>query len=235
VVIAGDARDKQQVLKEISAHFSALTSGKKSTKKKVVDTQTKFREVVHFKKTDQTHLIFGVRAFSIFDKRKYALEVLSDVLGGSMSSRLFQRVRGELGAAYYVHSSADLFTDHGLLTVAAGVDHAKLERVLEVVGQECKRLTKEKVAKEELTKAKHHLVGHLYLSLESSDAWANFYGGQEVMGLPLITPREIAKHIESVTADDVRNVARAIVKWNRANLAVIGPFKNKSFSKVFTK
>ena len=87
-------------------------------------------------------MAFGFRAFSLFDRRRYALQVLADVLGGGMSSRLFKRVRDELGAAYYVGADADLFLDHGVFGIAAGIDHGKTEMVVRAILEECRKLAR---------------------------------------------------------------------------------------------
>jgi predicted Zn-dependent peptidase len=171
----------------------------------------------------------GFRAFGVHDKRRLALQVASEVLGGGMSSRLFRKVRDELGAAYYVRAEADLYSDHGLFMMSAGVDHAKIEKVIKAGLDEFTRLRDELVSEKELKKAKEHLIGNLYLSLETSDELAYFYGGQEVMGLKLTSPQKIAKQVGKITANDIRKVMRQVIKKDRLNLTIIGPFKKKSF------
>ena len=126
-------------------------------------------------------MAFGFRAFSLFDRRRYAVQVLADVLGGGMSSRLFKRVREELGAAYYVGADADLFLDHGVFGIAAGIDHGKTEIVVRAILEECRKLRDTIVPKAEFERAKEHMIGNLVLGLETSDELASFYGGQEIM------------------------------------------------------
>ncbi|MGC9610787.1 MAG: pitrilysin family protein [Minisyncoccia bacterium] len=217
------------LINKIEKYFSALKPGTKSSKLKVKEAQLKPRESVNFKDSDQTHMVLGFRAFGIHDKRRLVLQVASEVLGGGMSSRLFKKIRDELGAAYYVRADADLYSDHGLFEMAAGVDHKKLESVIKAGLQEFVRLRDELVSEKELKKAKEHLIGNLYLSLETSDELAHFYGSQEVSGLKLSSPQELARKVNKVTAEDVRNVMRQIIKNSRLNLALIGPFKKKSF------
>ncbi len=228
VTVSGGFREKNLV-KKIEKYFSALKPGAKGGKLRVKEIQSKPRELVHFKKSDQTHLILGFRAFGIHDERRIALQVASEILGGGMSSRLFQKIRDELGAAYYVRAEADLYSDHGLFTMSAGVDHAKIETVIKAGLKEFGRLRDELVSEKDLKKAKEHLIGGLYLSLETSDELAYFYGGQEVMGLKITSPQEIAKKVSRITASDVRNVVRQVVKNDRLNMVLIGPFKNRSF------
>jgi predicted Zn-dependent peptidase len=172
----------------------------------------------------------GFRAFSAHDKRKYALQILAEILGGGMSSRLFQKVRDELGAAYYVRCEPDLYTDHGLIAMSAGLDHAKIEVAIRAALGEFIRLKNEKVSNKDLKKAKEHFVGGLFLSLEGSDDIAGFYAGQEILRTAgLKTPEEVAKKINAVTAEEIQAVAKDIFKERNLNLAVIGPFKKRSF------
>jgi len=232
VVIAGRF-DKDKAIKKIETAFSGIKSGNKTPKVKTIERQEKPEILLKFKETDQTHLVLGVRAFDIFDERKYALEVLSDILGGGMSSRLFQKVREEMGAAYYIRAEADLYTDHGYLTASAGIDHNKIEDVIKVLLEEFKSLAEKPVDKNELQKAKDHLIGHLMLGLETSDALAGFYGGQEIITGKIINPQEYVEKIQAVKAEEITEVAKDVFRNNKLNLALIGPFKNKErFEKI---
>ena len=228
LVIAGGF-NQDKVLEKINSHFAGLQANEKGAKLKVIEKQEKPEELIKFKESDQTHLVMGFRAFDIFDERKYALQVLADILGGGMSSRLFQKVREELGAAYYVNASADLYSDHGLILMSAGVDHKKLEAVIKAGLQEFAKFKTEKVGSQELQRAKDHLIGRLFLSIETSDEIGYFYGGEEVMGLTLQTPEALAEKIRAVTAEEIQSVANDLFKNESLNLTAIGPFKDKSF------
>ena len=231
VTISGGFKNKN-LMKDIEKYFSVLKPGPKSKKLKVKEIQSKPQELVSFKESDQTHLVMGFRAFGIHDDRRLALNVAAEVLGGGMSSRLFKKIRDELGAAYYVRSEADLYSDHGLFTMSAGVDHTKIDAVIKAGLEEFKNLRDELVSEKELKKVKEHLIGNLFLSLETSDELGGFYTSQELMGLKLTSPEEIAKKVNAITPTDVRNVVRAIVKSGRLNLAIIGPFKKRSFRDI---
>ncbi|MBI3638541.1 insulinase family protein [Candidatus Wolfebacteria bacterium] len=226
VVVAGKIDEKETLLKVQKAFEKIKTTGKKG-KIKTQEKQDKPNIILKFKETDQTHLVLGVRAFDIFDERKYALEVLTEILGGGMSSRLFQKVREEMGAAYYVRANADLMSDHGFLSVSAGIDHAKIDDVIKAILEEFKGLASNPAAEKEIERAKEHLVGNMMLSLETSDALAGYYGGQEVITKKNITPDELARKIRAVTAEEIKNVAQNIFAENKLNLAIIGPFKDE--------
>ncbi|MBI4034194.1 MAG: insulinase family protein [Candidatus Brennerbacteria bacterium] len=231
VVVAGSF-DEKKLREKIEDYFTPLSQGEKSPKVPVLEKQGAPAELVKYKDSDQTHLVMGFRAFDIFDERRYALEVLTDILGGGMSSRLFEKIRQELGAAYYVRAGADLYSDHGLVLASAGVDHKKIEIVIKAALEEFARFRTEEVGKEELERAKEHLIGHLFLSLETSDELAFYYALQEVQKLPLMTPEELAAKIKAVTAGEIRAVASDLFKNEGLNLAIIGPFKEKSFSAI---
>lgn len=229
VVTVAGAKATPQIIPAIERYFSSLKKKKKTLKPKTIEKQSKPRELVHFKKVDQTHLILGFRAFDIFDKRKYALYLASDILGGGMSSRLFQKIREEMGAAYYVHTDVDLYLDHGLFVMSAGVDHEKIEKVIKSSLDEFIKISREKVEKKELDRAKEHWIGNFVMSLESSDTIAAYYSAGEIMKLPLKTPEEVIKIVKSVKAEDILATMKYIVKNERLNLAAITPFKKKSF------
>jgi len=150
-----------------------------------------------------------------------------------MSSRLFQKLREEMGVGYYVRAYNDAYTDHGFFQVSAGVDNKRVEEVIEAVLEECRKLIKEKVSKEELEKVKECLIGNMKLSLESSDDIANFYGGQELLRKKIDSAEKKAEEIRKITAWQVQNLAKEIFKNKKLNLALIGPFKDKGkFSKI---
>ena len=226
VVVTGNFNEKEAV-KKIESAFSGIRTGKKIQKLKTVESQKSPRIFLKMKETDQAHLVVGVRAFDIFDKRKYAINLLADILGGGMSSRLFQKLREEMGAAYYVKSEADLLSDHGFLTVSAGVDNNKVSEAIKAVVEEFERLVKEPIEKEELQRVKDRCVGGLIMGLETSDQLAGFYGGQEIITKKIVSPEETIKKIQAVKVEEISAVAKDIFKNNKLNLAIIGPFKEK--------
>jgi predicted Zn-dependent peptidase len=226
IVVAGQVAE-QEVLKEVQKVFSGIKHARKSKKLKVIEKQDKPKILVQFKKTDQTHFVLGVRTYDLFSKKNTALAVLGGVLGGGMSSRLFQKLREEMGVGYYVHASDDAYTDHGFFQISAGVDNKRIEEVIEAVLEECRKLKRELVSKEELEKVKECLIGNMKLSLESSDDIANFYGGQELLKREIKSAEEKAREIRKISAKEIKNLANDIFKDNKLNLALIGPFKEK--------
>ncbi|MHB8651647.1 MAG: M16 family metallopeptidase [Minisyncoccota bacterium] len=226
VVIAGGFNEAD-IKKRVRVLFGGAAKAKKQSKKKVVDMQVTPAVRLLTKKTDQTHLVLGVRSRSLFHKDHFALEVLAGVLGGGMSSRLFQKIREDMGAAYYVRAWDDAFTDHGVLCVSVGAGNEHVHDVVRAVLAEMKTLTQDLVPKDELAKIKRYLAGHILLELEGTDALANFYGGQEVLTQKILTPKDVVAKLHAVTAEDIRRVARSIFVEKNINLALIGPFEKK--------
>ena len=222
IVVAGGIREKD-VLIEVNKIFRKLKNQTKIGKLKTVVKQKTSQFLQKEKKTDQTHLVIGFRSFSLFDKRNPTLAVLSSILSSGMSSRLFQKLREELGVCYYVRASNDPSTNVGCFDISAGVTNS---RVLEVVGEilkECRRLKTELVSKSELEKVKEYIIGNSKMSLEASDDIANFLGGQEILKHEIKSPEEKFKQIRAVSAENIKRVANEIFKNNKLNMALIGP------------
>ncbi|MEK7107261.1 MAG: insulinase family protein, partial [Patescibacteria group bacterium] len=161
-------------------------------------------------------------------KDEYVLEVLSTILGGGMSSRLFLEVREKRGLAYSVHAMVEKYPDTGYFAVQAGVEHGKLEKAVSTILAEFRKIKKNnKVSGAELKKAKAHIKGTLTLALETSDAVAA-HAATSLISLGRIrTLEEIIKGIDKVKAGDVMRVAKDLLRTEGLNLAIIGPHLNK--------
>ncbi len=231
VALAG-GYDPNTIRDEIFRAFGSVPRAAETALPPVVEHQEIPQILLEEKDSDQTHLVVGFRAFDVHDERKYALMVLSDVLGGGMSSRLFRKLRDEMGVAYYVHTDADLTANSGVVSARAGVSTGRVEETTRAILSEFKRLTEELIPDDELRKAKESIIGNLFLSLETSDNLAGFYTSQRVDGLNLHTPEHISASLERVTADDVQRVARDLFVNRALNFAAIGPFKERDFGDI---
>ena len=227
LVVTGQITTKQ-VMSQVNKTFGSVKRGHKIGKVKIKEIQKKPEVLINFKKTDQTHFILGVRSYDLFSSQNAVLSVLGGVLGGGMSSRLFQKLREELGVCYYVRAYNDPYTDHGFFQISAGVDNKRINEVIQAVLIECQKLKDFKVNEEELNKVKECLIGNLKLSLELSDDIANFYGGQELLKRKIEKAEEKIKKIRQVTADQIQSLAKNIFRNNKLNLALIGPFRGKT-------
>jgi predicted Zn-dependent peptidase len=234
VIVAGSF-DEKEILAKIEKAFGSISTSPMKGKLKVWESQKIPQIKTLFKETDQTHLVIGVRTFPIKDKRIPAIDVLSTILGRGMSSRLFSKMRDQLGICYYVKTEHDPFTDHGLLTISAGVDNTRVKEAVKGILGECERFKIELVSDAELKKAKDYIAGTTMLELETSDARAEFCGFQEILKKEIESPEEIIKKIQKITAADVRKLAREIFVNKSLNMALIGRFKNKSSFKPYFK
>lgn len=150
-----------------------------------------------------------------------------------MSSRLFIEIREKLGLAYYVKTEAEANSDTGFLLTRAGVDNKNVEKAIATILKEYRKISQEKVAAGELKKAKDYIKGKTALVLEGSDDLASFYGAQELLEKEILTPNEIYAKIDQVSSRDVAGVAQDIFQGKNLNLALVGPFKDKSsFEKI---
>lgn len=232
ILVVGNITEKE-VISEVTKQFKNLPSSKKSKKAKTKEVQVTPQISLTYKATDQTHFVLAMRSFDLFDKRNMVLGMLGAVLGAGMSSRLFIKLREEMGVAYYVNSYNDTSLDHGVFKISAGVSNDRVKEVISEILKECKRLCVEKVSDKELTKVKSLIIGNTKLAFEATDDIANYYGRQEILKNEMKTIEEKAKEIQKVTAHDIQKLAKIIFKNNGLNLALIGPFKEKgSFQKI---
>jgi predicted Zn-dependent peptidase len=233
-VIVSGSFDEKKIISQITKAFSKTSTAKPTPKLPVKESQTKPDIKTFFKETDQTHLIIGFRTFPINDKRLPTMSVLTGVLGGGMSSRLFVKMRDELGICYYVRADHEPFTDHGIFSVAAGVDNARVEEGIKGILGECRRLKEELVSETELQKVKDHIAGTTMLSLETSDARAEFCGYQDAIKGKAESPDDIIGKIRAVSAEDIQKLAKEIFVNKGLNMAIIGRYEDaKSFEKYF--
>jgi predicted Zn-dependent peptidase len=225
VVVAGKINE-EEVKQSIKKAFNGISDSKPTGKKKVKETQTSPQVRVYNKKTDQTHLVLGFRSENLYSKNDLKISLLATILGSGMSSRLFQKLREELGMCYYVRASHSPFTDHGYFTVSAGVGNERAGEAVSAILGEIRKIKEERVTEKELQKAKDFKVGNFSLSLESSDSLAEYYGFQELFKQKVMTPDDVVKKIQSVTADDISEMAKKIFTEEGLNLALVGPYKN---------
>lgn len=190
------------------------------------EKQTKPALLVKYKKTDQTHLVLGVRAFDFNHPDRYALSILATILGGNMSSRLFISVRERKGLAYNVSTFSDTSVDVGYLATQCGVKHINLEETVQTILDEYAKIGQELVPEKELMKAKEYIKGSAVMHLESSDEVVSYLVDQELVKDEIKLPLEVFAKIDAVTAEDVLRVAQTIFKEKSLNLAIIGPHKH---------
>ncbi|MEK7560549.1 MAG: pitrilysin family protein [Patescibacteria group bacterium] len=224
VIVAGNC-DETAVRELVRKNFGDARSDPPiRTKPAVVESQRVPMLHAEFKTTDQTHITLGFRGFDVTDPRHYAAGVLAIILGGGMSSRMFIRIREELGLAYNVSTAHESYSNRGYLVTYAGVDHANAIKTIQEMLSEYRKVRERPVSGEELQRVKDYIRGTTLIGLEQSNAVASFVGEQEVLlGKPLTVDEVFAK-IDAVTTDDIHAVAQELMKPEKLNLAMIGPF-----------
>ncbi|MDP1538667.1 MAG: pitrilysin family protein, partial [bacterium] len=144
VCIAGNI-SSSQAINQIKSYFSKIKESKPRLKPPVVEKQENPKTLLFPKKTDQTHLALGVRAFNIFHPQRFVLEILGIILGGMMSSRLFVEIRQKLGLAYYVTTEVECDPDTGYLVTRAGIDNQRIDKAISVILKEYKKISQKKI------------------------------------------------------------------------------------------
>ena len=228
VVVAGGV-DTLIIEASAEKYFGDMKSFDTLRHTKLVENQVKPDLTIKQKTTEQVHIGIGFRTVSIDDPKKHALSVLSAILGGGMSSRLFSEVREKRGLAYYVRTSSEHYEDGGNMVSTAGLDPKRVEEGIEVIVEEYAKFAngKANLTQEELNKAKEYLKGHFVLELEDSRSVAAYYAGAEILEKEIEDPVQIMDKIEKVTLEEVEAAAKEFFKENTLNLAVIGNFDDR--------
>jgi predicted Zn-dependent peptidase len=235
VVCVAGKFDEKKIISLVKKYFLQMSVGEKPQFKKVVEAQKNPEVKIKFKKTDQTHFILGNRAYHEKHPDRFAVSLLSIILGGNMSSRLFIEVRERRGLAYYVRTGGDSYDDCGYLATQAGVEHKNLEEAVKVILQEYKKIATEEVSQKDLQRAKDYIKGKSVMGFESSDEVAMFFIDQEIKRNKVLTIAEIFAKIDKVTVSDISRVAGDIFNEKSINLAIIGPHKNEKKIKNLLK
>lgn len=216
-----------------------------SEKLKVVEHQTKPQLIVKYKDTDQAHLCLGVRTCDYTHPDRMITKIISIILGGSMSSRLFIELRERNGLGYYVVTQNEAYTDSGYIVTRAGVRKEEIAKAIKIILGEYKKITEKLVGQKELKKYKDLLRGRLALQLETSDDLAEWYGRQSILNhsiaragqkeRKIVTPDDYIKEIDKIGPADIKRVAKKIFVNAGLNFAVIGPYKEKNIFEKLLK
>jgi predicted Zn-dependent peptidase len=174
------------------------------------------------KNLEQLHVCIGVRAFPTNSAQRYRLFVLNTVLGGNMSSRLWQRIREKEGLAYSVFSAVNSFIDCGFLMIYAATNPKQGDRVVELIIDELKRLKKDPPSRDEIHVAKENLKGSLMLSLESSSARMMNLARQEIYFGRQFGMEEMLRNLDKIRPSDLQALAEELLASNPAALAALG-------------
>lgn len=233
VVSVAGAIEHDEVVAFCDSVLGSWASGIPSVWIPAVDGQQAPRVAVQYKQSEQAHIEIAVHGCSSQHPDRFALDLISVILGEGMSSRLFVELREKRALCYDVHSFASHYLDAGSFSVYAGVDPKKAVEATQALIAELARLRDDGVTEDELYKAKELSKGRLLLRMEDTRAVSGWLGGQEILNGAIKTPDEVVALVDAVTMDDMNRVGRETLVGEKLTLAVVGPFKSdKRFAKL---
>jgi predicted Zn-dependent peptidase len=220
IVTAAGSLEHEQVVRMVEDRLGALPPGRKLPKQKkpVLSAPVQFKN----KRLQQAHVYLGAPSYPIGHEKRFQVYVLNTILGGGMSSRLFQNIRERQGLAYAVMSEIMAYQDCGCLAVYAGTSAHTVERVVASVMEEFRSLKNERVSEEELKRAKEYLKGSILLSLESTNSRMSNLARQQIFFKRFYSMEELIAGVEAVTADEVLELARETFAPEKLALSVLG-------------
>jgi predicted Zn-dependent peptidase len=213
--------DHDKFVEAVAGKFSPLPSGR--ALEELSAPEPSARIILRNKKSlEQVQICLGVPAPPVADETRYATSILNTVLGGGMSSRLFQNIREERGLAYSVYSDMSPYRDTGNLCVYAGTSAGKALEVVDLILAEFRNLKQSPISEEELTRAKDQLKGNILMSLESSNARMANLARQEMYFHQFFSADEIITRIEQVNAEQVQTMAQRLFEPERIAVTLLG-------------
>jgi len=229
ISLAGNLKHEDAV-KLIEPSFSVM-KGKFPVSNRVPPTIKKAVKL-KYKKTEQVHMCLGTKGPSQVDEDRYAFSILDTVLGGSMSSRLFQEVREKRGLAYAIYSYNGALKDCGLYVVYAGTSKENFRKVVDLTIEEFNKIKKNGITKEEMERSKEHLKGSLVLGLESTSSRMSYLAKSQFYFGRIITIDEIFEKVDALAPDDIMAAANKYLKDEYLTLTAIGDISEKEMPQV---
>jgi predicted Zn-dependent peptidase len=225
IVTAAGNLTHERMVDLVREHFEALPPGEPLTADAAPSTHARIA-LRNKKSLEQVHLCLGVPSYPLPHEQRFACYVLNTLLGGGMSSRLFQNIRERQGLAYAVFSELSPYRDTGCLSIYAGTSIESAPKVVESITNEFRQLKEQPVGTEELRRAKDHLKGSLMLSLESTGSRMSNLARQEMYFGQFFTLDALVESIETVTAEDVQRIAQTFFEPKQIALTVLGNLEN---------
>lgn len=224
VSVAGNI-DEAAVLERLKPVFGTL-QGEDLINRKFIQPLASAQSDCRKKDTEQVHMVLGTPGLSLDHQDLYTVQVINTILGGGLSSRLFQEIREQRGLVYTVYSYHSSYHDSGLFGIYAGLSKKNVNQTMELILKEIKDIKQNGVTTEELKRAKDQLKGNLLLSLESVNTRMSRLGKSELYLGRVLSPEEIVDKVNQVTEEEIITVARALFKEAHFSLAAIGPWQD---------
>ena len=221
-VVAAGKLEPQELERMAQEKLSALPEGEafvRAARPKPPESRFFYK----FKETEQYHVSIGSQGIPARSEDRYAMAALNNVLGGGMSSRLFQEVREKRGLAYAVYSYHQGYSDAGAIKTYVGSTTKNVGEAVKIIAEQLNRVSEELVEDEELERTKQQLKSSTLLAMESTAVRMNRIGRSVITGTELLTPEEISARIEAVSAEDIRRLAKEHLNLNKMYLSAVGP------------
>ncbi len=215
----------------ISDNFRYQATGERPNRRPPKDQVVSLK--VTQRDTEQAQLAVGFKAVDRHSPYRYALSVVNQILGGGLSSRLFQKIREERGLAYSIGSERVSFADTGALMISVGTNPANACQVLDLVDGEIEEMARSAITEKEFESAKKHLAAETLLSIEDCGSRMSRIGASLLLHDDVITVEEVVSRINAVTMEDVRYIAAEVFNSNRS-LSVVGPFSKEEWEGFYS-
>ncbi len=225
ISVAGNF-DEIKLIELVNKYFQDWKFGK-TFSNKFSSAQYKVNKIVREKDTEQVHLCMGFEGIEHGNEKLYSLLSLNNILGGGMSSRLFQNIREKRGLVYSIYSYPSTYQGSGLFVIYAGMNPEHLQTVIDLTKTELDLIIKDGITKDELAKTKEQLKGNYILGLESTSSRMNSIGKSELMLGKINTPEEILQKIDRVNMDSVDEMIKRVFDFEKMSISAVGSINNK--------
>lgn len=231
VISAAGNLDHEHFINLIGPTFEMVQSGEKLPKR--VTPVMKSPVELHYRDLEQVHICLGAKGISITDPDRYAFSLMNTILGGNMSSRVFQEIRERRGLAYSVYSFISSYVDTGMFGIYVGVSPKSALESIELILKEIRRLKEEKIDHAELHDAMEYTKGNILISAENTDNQMVRLAQNEIHFGRYVPLQEIVSNVESVVEDDILHLAQRLLEPETFALTILGPVsEEKSFEKI---
>ncbi len=231
IAVAGNF-DKDELMENLNKYFcNGCAPGVSKSDLTVDDLKPERKNAFAKRDIEQAHLCMAFPGCAYDDPRRFALSVLNNITGASMSSRLFQKIREEMGMAYAVYTYPSFYTTTGMFAIYAGTTQKNMQTVIELIAQEMKAIKKDKVTKEEFAQSKEQLKGNYILALESTSAKMNAIGKGKLITGKIMTEEENIKLVNEVSFEDMAGLIDTIIDFDACTVTAVGK-EDVDFSKL---
>jgi predicted Zn-dependent peptidase len=220
--------DAKEAIQAIEKAFKEMHVGKKVAAQKYTSPKINQNLIVQNKASEQTHIRIAFKSIPLKHKDRRIASLLGELLGGTMSSRLFVRLREQLGVSYYNYATQVSWPQYGYFTLGAGVHKDHTQKAIDAMWEECKKITETFVTPAELSRAQESYVNPTLMSLEMPMAVASYVASFEIYEELYISPEEFEKKMRAITKEDIRRVAKTILKKENMTVVVVGPHDQKT-------